>query len=182
MLRMRRARCTGGASSSPFAQGQSVSGALLPLSRRGFRDCQEILGLQAGAADQATADIGHREQGGGVGRRIEPPYRMRIPCPASPNSTHQLLADEGVHHGDVLLGGGLSGADGPDRLVGDHAVKGFGRLPAICQPTNSVSWPPTRWSSVSPTQTIGVSPASVAASEFSRTSSSVSPCPWRRSE
>ena len=51
----------------------------------------------------------------------------------------------------------------------------------ICQPTTSVSCPPARWSSVSPTQTIGVRPASTAATAFSRTSSSVSPWFCRRS-
>ena len=46
---------------------------------------------------------------------------MRIPAPAIAELTHQLLTDEGVHGGDILLGGRLPGADRPDRFVGYHA-------------------------------------------------------------
>ena len=53
--------------------------------------------------------------------RTEPPYRMRIASPLEPSCCTRVLADEQVHGGDVVLGGGLAGADSPDRLIGDDA-------------------------------------------------------------
>ena len=51
-----------------------------------------------------------------------------------------------------------------------------------CPSTTSAAWPASRCASVSPTQTMGFSPAAKAACTLRLTVSSVSPKSWRRSE
>ena len=76
--------------------------------------------------------------------------------------------------------GALARADCPDRLVGDDdasprlaSTASPARRPAACRPPARVA-PASRSSSVSPTQTIGVKPASSARCVFTATSSVLS--------
>src|ERR1700687_4138982 len=74
-------------------------------------------------------------------------------------------SDDGVGVNGYLRRCGFSGADGPDRFVGDHESDGFlGR------------------DFVESAQTMGMSPASMADLSLRLTVSSVSPKYWRRSE
>src|SRR5579871_3515553 len=83
----------------------------------GLGDRQEVLGLQAGAANQAAADMRHGEQRCGIGRTHRAAVEDADPLPRVAKLTDELLTDEGVHGRDVLFGGGLAGADSPDWFI-----------------------------------------------------------------
>ena len=93
-----------------------------------------------------------------------------------------------VRIGGHLRGGGLAGADRPDRLIGNGHFRGLVRRK--CREMRLAHWrrrtssvrPASRSSRTSPTQTIGISPASSATLSLRLTVSSVSPKYWRRSE
>ena len=87
----------------------------------------------------------------------------------------------------VICGGGLAGADGPDRLVGDDDLGDVFRAPALQSGADlvetNVTWVPAlRISRASPQHRIGVMPASSTLRALAPTSSSDSPWYSRRSE
>ena len=89
-----------------------------------------------------------------------------------PERVAGVPADDAMRVGGDFRRGRLAGADRPDRLVGDQDLgKLLRRSSRRCRPGNDRAstasvWPASRCSSVSPTQTIGVSPASSAAMVF----------------
>jgi len=93
----------------------------LPIAHGG--DAEEVVGLEAGTADQGTVNVslGHQaldvirldtaaiEDAHGIGRRLT-------------EQACQQAADEGVHLLRLGVAGGLSGTNRPDRLVGDDRL------------------------------------------------------------
>ena len=114
-------------------------------------ELRRVVGLDAAAVEDAAS-------------------RRRAACAAL-----QLRAQQRMHRLRLLGRGGLAGADGPDRLVGDDAA-GDAMRRACRSPPRAGARPPlrsapaSRSASVSPTQTMGTSPCSSAALALSATS------------
>src|SRR5262245_3193152 len=83
-------------------------------------DTREVVGIERGAADEGAVDIRHRHEVGDVAR-------LHTAAVEDANRAGGLLvehvpqrgADDGDGRVGVLGGGVATGADGPDRLVGD---------------------------------------------------------------
>jgi len=89
-----------------------------------------------------------------------------------------LAADRIVHAGNVFIGRGATGADGPYGFIGDDDIVlagGIGNGAGELGGDDGFGAPPSRSASVSPTQMMGLRPAPIAASALARTISSVSP-------
>src|SRR5690606_26042536 len=95
--------------------------------RRGD-DAEEIGRLEARAPDESAVHIIQAENLGGVTRlhrsTIENADRLSLFTEA----LDQTRTYMGMGGNDVILRRGEPGADGPDRLIGDHEVLGGGRL------------------------------------------------------
>ena len=111
----------------------------------------------------------------------EPPYWIRIASPAAPKRARRRCAHERVHLLGDLGRGGAAGADRPDRLVGDHELRGARSghhargCPRAARPPRRSVRPASRSSSDSPTQTIGRMPCASSAAALFATSASLSP-------
>jgi hypothetical protein len=147
---------------------------------RRVADAKEIGCGQRGASDQPSIHVRLREQFGGIGR-FDATAVKQSGQPGNHNIFFfQLATNEGVYLLCQLRGGGAAGADGPDRLIGDHrGIKGgdtverqYGLQLAS---DDRLGLPASRCSSVSPTQKIGVRPPARAAANLRATSSSLSP-------
>jgi peptidyl-prolyl cis-trans isomerase D len=75
-------------------------------------DGPEIVGDEAGAADEGAVDLGEAKDLGGV-------FRVDRAAVKDARRRRQAAADRPVHRRDVATGRGAAGADRPDRLVGD---------------------------------------------------------------
>ncbi len=106
-----------------------------------LHDAGELVGVEAGPADQGAVDVGLGHQLGGVGRlhraAVLDAHRRRRP--SSPTRSRDHVADERAHGLGVLGRGGAAGADGPDRLVGDDRAR---RPARPCSPARPArTWP-----------------------------------------
>src|SRR5580704_250700 len=84
-------------------------------------DRPEILGLEAGAADQRAVDLVEAEDLGGV-------LRVDRTAVKDARASGNLTADRAMHAGHVGERWGPPGADRPDRLVGNDETRGVGAL------------------------------------------------------
>src|SRR6185312_14695939 len=95
-----------------------------------LRDREEVRGFQAGAADQRAVDVDNRHQFRRVrrldGTAIEDPHPGPLPLEAR----HEGIPDKAMNLLDILSSRRQSGADRPDRLIGDHQI---GRRRAVGQ-------------------------------------------------
>src|SRR5580704_6843517 len=84
---------------------------------------QELVSLEAGAADQRAVDIVDAEQLLGIrrldGAAVENPNAL----PGIAITGAKPLADEAVHVENIVLGRRHAGADRPDRLIGDDEIR-----------------------------------------------------------
>src|SRR5690348_5718409 len=97
-----------------------------PLTPR--RDRQKIRRLQARAADQRAVDVGDRHQFGRIrwfdGAAIEDADLRALGL----ETARELIADEAMHLLDILRLRRQPRADRPDRLIGDHEIRGRGAI------------------------------------------------------
>ena len=135
---------------------------------------EEVGGLQRRAADQAAVDVGLGQQ---LGRVVAASRCRRTGCSCWRRARWRRAAARAAARAPPApVGRGrLAGADGPHRLVGDHDLADAMRR---CTWITAASWrlttPRSRRlraaASVSPTQTIGVSPAPARPCALSATS------------
>src|SRR5262245_10442444 len=95
----------------------------LPRSSTDFRisaidvaDCQKLIRLEAGPADERAIDVGYVQQLSGVRRLDRSAVEDADARPRLPQPRPQMLADEPMHLGDVGRRRRESAADCPDRL------------------------------------------------------------------
>src|SRR3954447_23552191 len=82
--------------------------------RGGGHDRQEIRGLEAGAADQCTVDIGDSKYLRSIRRLDRTAIEDSDLRAACAKRLFKLAADFAVHFPDFFEGRDLAGADGPD--------------------------------------------------------------------
>src|SRR3984893_1345127 len=82
-------------------------------SNAGPSDRPEILGVEAGSADEGAIDLGEAEKRRGV-------FRVDRTAVEDACSEWDARTDLGVHRGDVVCGCGQSGSNRPHWFVGDY--------------------------------------------------------------
>src|SRR5579862_4318549 len=95
-----------------------------PLSAN-RRNGEELLGLEAGAADERTVDVLSRHQRAGIGRLDRAAIEDACPLPGCAIAGVEALAHEAMHLHNVTLRRGEARADRPDRLIGDDNAAGI---------------------------------------------------------
>src|ERR1700685_2830950 len=92
---------------------------------------QELVGLEAGAADQRAVDVVDVEQCFGIGRLDRAAVENTNALPGLAITRAKPLADEAVHVENIVPGRRHAGADRPDRLIGDDEIGKSSRQRAV---------------------------------------------------
>ena len=94
-----------------------------------FSDRPKILGLEAGAADQAAVNIGQRDKLAGIvgfhGTAVQDTDTGGL---LAAQGLGKAVADQCVDFLNLIIGRRTTGADGPHRFIGNHRVGGVRRI------------------------------------------------------
>src|SRR5262249_46120535 len=97
----------------------------------GPRNCEKFFGFEARPAHQSAVDLGEGEQFPCIRSLYGSPVKNADRIAVLFESRAQTLASEFMHLGNVCRHGAQSGADRPNRLIGENSV------PAVCTVWNS---------------------------------------------